>query len=87
MPWKIEKDGKQIEVSDLIISSFKKLKPPSDSSFDTAQEIKLLKNGASAVILANGERSDFPTVKGAEQAALVENSDFKIFGKPNTLVY
>jgi len=25
------------------ISSFKKLKPPSDSSFDTAQEIKLLK--------------------------------------------
>ena len=28
---------------DFNISSFKKLKPPSDSSFDTAQEIKLLK--------------------------------------------
>jgi len=28
---------------DFKISSFKKLKPPSDSSFDTAQEIKLLK--------------------------------------------
>ena len=47
-------------------------------------EIKLLKNGASAVILANGEKSNFPNVKGAEQAALIENSDFKIFGKPST---
>ena len=50
-------------------------------------EIKLLKNGASAVILANGEKNNFPTVKGAEQAALVENSDFKIFGKPSTRKY
>ena len=50
-------------------------------------EIKLLKNGASAVILANGERSDFPTVKGAEHAALIKNSDFKIFGKPSTRKY
>ena len=50
-------------------------------------EIKLLKNGASAVILANGEKSDFPTVKGTEQAALIENSDFKIFGKPSTRKY
>mgnify|MGYP001429483862 FL=1 len=50
-------------------------------------EIKLLKNGASAVILANGERSDFPTVKGTEHAALIENSDFKIFGKPSTRKY
>ena len=50
-------------------------------------EIKLLKNGASAVILANGEKSNFPTVKGAEQAALIENSDFKIFGKPSTRKY
>ena len=50
-------------------------------------EIKLLKNGASAVILANGEKSNFPNVKGAEQAALIENSDFKIFGKPYTRKY
>lgn len=47
-------------------------------------EIRLLKNGASAVILANSEKSDFPRVKGADKAALIENSDFKIFGKPST---
>ena len=50
-------------------------------------EIKLLKNGASAVVLANGERSDFPLIKGLGQAALIENSDFKIFGKPSTRKY
>ena len=50
-------------------------------------EIKLLKNGASAVVLANGERSDFPLIKGLEQASLIENSDFKIFGKPSTRRY
>ena len=50
-------------------------------------EIKLLKNGASAVVLANGKRSDFPLIKGLDQAALIENSDFKIFGKPSTRRY
>lgn len=50
-------------------------------------EINLLKNGASAVVLANGERSDFPLIKGLEQASLIENSDFKIFGKPSTRKY
>ena len=50
-------------------------------------EIKLLKNGASAVVLANGKRSDFPLIKGLGQAALIENSDFKIFGKPSTRRY
>ena len=50
-------------------------------------EIRLLKNGASAVILANSEKSDFPRVKGADKAALIENSDFKIFGKPSTRKY
>ena len=50
-------------------------------------EINLLKNGASAVVLANGERSDFPIIKGLEQASLIENSDFKIFGKPSTRRY
>ena len=50
-------------------------------------EIRLLKNGASAVILANSEKSDFPSIKGADKAALIENSDFKIFGKPSTRKY
>ena len=50
-------------------------------------EIRLLKNGASAVILANSEKSDFPRIKGADKAALIENSDFKIFGKPSTRKY
>ncbi len=50
-------------------------------------EINLLKNGASAVVLANGERSDFPLIKGLEQASLIQNSDFKIFGKPSTRKY
>ena len=53
----------------------------------TVPEIKLLKNGASAVVLANGKRSDFPLIKGLGQAALIENSDFKIFGKPSTRKY
>jgi len=53
----------------------------------TVPEINLLKNGASAVVLANGERSDFPLIKGLEQASLIENSDFKIFGKPSTRKY
>ena len=30
-------------------------------------EIRLLKNGASAVILANSEKSDFPIIKGADK--------------------
>lgn len=50
-------------------------------------EIRLLKNGASAVILANSEKSDFPRIKGADKAALIENSDFRIFGKPSTRKY
>ena len=50
-------------------------------------EIKLLKNGASAVVLANSERSDFPIINGLGKAALIENSDFKIFGKPSTRKY
>ena len=36
-------------------------------------EIKLFKNGASAVILANGEKDDYPNIIGTEQAALIEN--------------
>ena len=50
-------------------------------------EINLLKNGASAVILANSEKSDFPQIIGMEKAALIENTDFKIFGKPSARKY
>ncbi len=50
-------------------------------------EINLLKNGASAVILSNSEKSDFPQITGTEKAALIENTDFKIFGKPSTRKY
>ena len=50
-------------------------------------EIKLFKNGASAVILANGEKDGYPKIIGTKQAALIENSDFKIFGKPSTRKY
>ena len=50
-------------------------------------EINLLKNGASAVILANSEKSDFPQITVTEKAALIENTDFKIFGKPSTRKY
>jgi phosphoribosylglycinamide formyltransferase 2 len=47
-------------------------------------EVKLLRNGASAVILADKESNDTPVFSGLIEAAAVSNSDFKIFGKPNT---
>ncbi len=49
-------------------------------------EITLLKNGASAVILAKDNKEDFPTITGLEDAAQVSNSDFRIFGKPSSRV-
>jgi phosphoribosylglycinamide formyltransferase 2 len=50
-------------------------------------QIKLLKNGASAVVLANKENSNFPIITGLEQAASISDTDFKIFGKPTTRKY
>ena len=49
-------------------------------------EITLVKNGASAVILANDNKEDFPIITGLEAAAQFPNSDFRIFGKPSTRV-
>ena len=49
--------------------------------------IPLLKNGASAVILADNESSEWPIYKGLEQAVKHKNTDFKIFGKPSTRKY
>ena len=50
-------------------------------------EVKLLRNGASAVILADKESNETPVFSGLIEAAAVSNSDFKIFGKPNTRPY
>jgi len=51
------------------------------------EQIILLKNGASAVVLAKDEKNDFPIFTGLEKAASIANSDFKIFGKPSTRPY
>ncbi|MFY7668330.1 MAG: formate-dependent phosphoribosylglycinamide formyltransferase [Crocinitomicaceae bacterium] len=50
-------------------------------------EVKLLRNGASAVVLADKESNDSPVFTGLKEAAAVSNSDFKIFGKPTTRPY
>jgi len=50
-------------------------------------EIKLIQNGASAVVLSDIECYDFPQISGLEKAALIKNTDFKIFGKPSARKY
>ncbi|MBU3661299.1 MAG: formate-dependent phosphoribosylglycinamide formyltransferase [Flavobacteriales bacterium] len=50
-------------------------------------EVTLVRNGASAVVLATSESTDFPEFNGLNEAANVPNSDFKIFGKPTTRPY
>lgn len=49
--------------------------------------IPLLRNGASAVVLANKTNSSFPNIKGLHEAANFYNTDFKLFGKPSTRPY
>lgn len=49
-------------------------------------EIKLEKNGASAVILAS-EDSSTPSYDGLEKIAALPKTDFRIFGKPTTRPY
>ena len=51
------------------------------------QEIKLLKNGASAVITADKDKSSLPVFSGLEKASSLPDSDFKIFGKPTSRPY
>ena len=51
------------------------------------QEIKLLKNGASAVILAHTDNSSLPVFSGLDKASSFPDSDFKIFGKPKSRPY
>ena len=50
-------------------------------------DITLVRNGASAVILADKENNNFPKITGLENAANFENTDFKVFGKPTTRKY
>jgi phosphoribosylglycinamide formyltransferase 2 len=50
-------------------------------------EITLEKNGASAVILATDENTNFPIFSGLDQAAILPNTDFKLFGKPSTRLH
>jgi phosphoribosylglycinamide formyltransferase 2 len=50
-------------------------------------EVKLLRNGASAVVLAEKESNETPVFSGLKEAAVIPNSDFKIFGKPTTRPY
>ncbi len=47
-------------------------------------EVKLERNGASAVVLATAESNEEPVFSGIEEAALYKNTDFKLFGKPTT---
>ena len=49
--------------------------------------ISLVQNGASAVVLAKDKNTNYPIISGLEEAAKFKNTDFKIFGKPNTRKY
>jgi len=50
-------------------------------------EIKHLNNGASAVILASEKNNEYPNFVGLENASIIPNTDFKIFGKPKSRPY
>lgn len=50
-------------------------------------EVTLERNGASAVVLASKENNSQPVYSGLERAAIIPNTDFKIFGKPTTRPY
>ena len=50
-------------------------------------DIDFVQNGASAVILAKTESSNFPNITGMKKASRFPNTDFKIFGKPTTRKY
>ena len=50
-------------------------------------DIPLVRNGASVVVLADKSSSDFPDITGLTEASNFRNTDFKVFGKPNTRPY
>jgi|TARA_B100000768_G_scaffold170210_1_gene176404 phosphoribosylglycinamide formyltransferase 2 len=51
------------------------------------KEINLLKNGASAVILASKENNNWPIFSGLDKVSEITKTDFKIFSKPSTRLY
>ena len=50
-------------------------------------EVKLLRNGASSVILASNESIELPVFEGLEKASQITNSSFILFGKPTSRPY
>lgn len=50
-------------------------------------EITLERVAASAVVLADSESSDYPTISGLEEASIIPQTDFRVFGKPTTRKY
>jgi len=50
-------------------------------------EIKLIRNGASSVILASHESTELPSFEGVEEAAKIPNSNFILFGKPTCRLF
>ena len=50
-------------------------------------ELKLLRNGASAVILAESESTETPVFQGLEDAMNTIDSEVRLFGKPATRPY
>jgi len=50
-------------------------------------DISLIRNGASAVVLASKENNNFPTFNGLNEASKFPNTSFTVFGKPATRPY
>jgi phosphoribosylglycinamide formyltransferase 2 len=50
-------------------------------------QISYLRNGASAVILANNTNNSQPRFLGIEKAAMYNDTDFRLFGKPTSRPY
>ena len=50
-------------------------------------DISLIRNGASAVVLASKENNNSPTFNGLNEASKFPNTSFTIFGKPATRPY
>jgi len=50
-------------------------------------EVQLIRHGASAVVLATESNESSPVFTGLDRASSYLNSDFRVFGKPNTRPY
>lgn len=50
-------------------------------------EVKLLRKGASSVVLASKESTEYPVFEGLENASKIANTSFVLFGKPTTRPY